>query len=177
MSDSTDTKELSVEELEQQIAANKAIDKLEHDARKLRGEETAKLFRMLVRQTARCWVVVFDEGDPDGIIQPASPKGKTHYRDLTFTAEPEQSVESLEHVQVHRKTRNEVKISIQTDDSTGAFIRLPVGQSITIGVDYVSNNKIKLTRTYTVHAFATEDEAIELQHEIVLINDPCPTPL
>lgn len=153
--------EMTVEQLEAHIAANQAQNKAEHDARQKRTDQNRALKQHLARMTAQCWVLVTLDNGMDSAVIPVSEKVPSYYQDLTFTVDPQ--IEDLENVTVIRKPGKEVKIQIQTETGSGAFVRLLRGKSITVGVDYTNNKKITFTREYTVTSFATEAAAVAQQ--------------
>ncbi|OGL70896.1 hypothetical protein A3C09_03085 [Candidatus Uhrbacteria bacterium RIFCSPHIGHO2_02_FULL_47_44] len=160
MSDRLEIAEMTVEQLEAQLAANHAQNKVEHDARNKRCDQNRALKLHLTRKTAKCWILVSVHSGADNAVIPVSEKVPAHYMSLTFTTGSE--VTDLENITIIRKPRAGVKIQIQTEAETDpvAFVRLQIGQSVTVGVDSLSTKKAKITTDYSVTLFATEAEAV-----------------
>lgn len=172
--------DMTVEELEAQLVTNRKVSKEEHDAREKRCRYNNALKLHLARKTARCWIVISLDAVMDSAVIPVSVKVPAHYHGLTFTTYSEfDGIEKYENLVVVREPCMDVKVRVQTEmeNDSGIYVRLPLGQSILVGIDSGSNKSKTSVREYTVISFATEAEAIEWHHMLILCNDPCPMPL
>lgn len=167
MSDNLNIESMTVEELEARLVENQILSKEERDAREERGRVNRNLKHQLARKTAQCWVLASVHGGSLNTVMPVSEKVPSHYMSLIFTTDPELTT-PVNATVVPKLRCKEVKIQIRTDVELDpvAFVRLQIGQSITVGVDSMSAKKTIIHTEYGVQVFATEAEALAKMQEL-----------